>query len=834
MQMCLLCAYSFKMEYSLQNIARVLDVTVPQTSVSIDALLTDSRKLTSPRSSLFFALDGPRRNGHLFIDELYKKGVRSFVISQSINGQDFPEATFLKADDTTDALQKLAARHRGRFDIDVIGITGSNGKTIVKEWLYQLLQADKKIVRSPKSYNSQIGVPLSVWQMSANDELAIFEAGISLPGEMEKLEKIIQPTIGVLTNIGTAHSEGFTNDEQKLREKLKLFANCRVFIANGDDELIQRNIHLLNVPFFSWGRHENNAVQVFSIDKQQKQTSIILQYGEISFNIIIPFTDAASIENAITCCTVLIHLGVNTETIVERMKNLHAVNMRLEFKKGINNCTIINDSYSADINALSIALDFLQQQAKGQKKTVILSDFVENIQNDETFYTRIAGLLQRHEVNRFLGIGEKMQSLMPEIFSKKDYGIENDFYLDTEDFLRRFQSSQFKDEVILVKGARVFEFENIVALLEQKVHQTILEINLDAIAYNFKAFQQLLKPETKIMVMVKAFAYGSGGAEVAGLLQYHKADYLGVAYADEGVDLRKAGITIPIMVLNAEEIAFDAITEHNLEPDIFSFELLEAFLQHLKDAGIKNYPVHIEVETGMNRLGFATTEIAKLGRILKNNEYIRVVSAFSHLVASEDETEDRFSLHQHELLNNAADELQHIIGYNFLRHIANSSGIARLPQLQMDMVRLGIGLYGVGATGSNLSLQPALSLKSTIAQIKHIKKGETVSYNRKGIAREDSIIGTVRIGYADGYSRRLGNGVGKMLVKGQLAPVIGTVCMDMAMIDITHIPDAREGDEVIVFGAQPTIEEIAQSIGTIPYEIMTGISQRVKRVYWGE
>lgn len=822
------------MQYTLQHIAQILSAKIPDVNIVIDTLLIDSRKLTSVGTSLFFALQGPRRDGHIYIDELYERGLRYFVVSQNFEQNNYPGAIFIKVDDTLRALQQLSANHRSQFTLDVIGITGSNGKTVVKEWLYQLLQADKHIVRSPKSYNSQIGVPLSVWQISNSDNLGIFEAGISQPGEMESLEKIIQPTIGVLTNIGDAHSEGFIHKEQKLQEKLKLFKHSEVLIANGDDELLQMNIHQLSIPFFSWGKNDNNALRVHSVNKHSFKTSIVVQYGEENFNIEIPFTDNASIENAITCCAVLLYLKLDTSTIVEHMRTLHAVNMRLEFKKGINNCTILNDSYSADMDSLGIALDFLQQQAKGQKKTVILSDFIGIKESDKAFYTRITTLLQKHGVNKFIAIGKKMQAVLPAIFSENNYGFTHAIFNDTNEFIRHFNSSLFKDEVILVKGARVFEFEKIVSLLEQRAHQTILEINLNAIVNNFKIFQQLLKPETKMMVMVKAFAYGSGGAEVAGLLQYHKADYLGVAYADEGVELRNAGITIPIMVLNSEANAFDAITDNNLEPDIFSFELLDDFLQHLKGSGYKNYPVHIEVETGMNRLGFAVSDIEKLGNYLKGNEYVKVISVFSHLVASEDPAEDEFSIHQFELLNHAADKLQGLVGYSFIRHIANSSGIVRLPQLQMDMVRLGIGLYGVPAIKNILQLQSALTLKSTIAQIKYIKKGETVSYNRRGIALQDSIIATVRIGYADGYSRRFGNGVGKMLVNGQLAPVIGTICMDMAMLDITDIKEAHEGDEVIIFGHQLRVEDVANSIGTIPYEIMTGISQRVKRVYWSE
>jgi alanine racemase len=818
--------------YSLQHIAQIFQTAIPQTETVIDTLLIDSRKLTTPKTSLFFALHGLRRDGHFYIEELYQKGVRHFVVSQDFFQNQYPDAVFIKVENTLHALQKLAAYHRSRFAIEIIGITGSNGKTVVKEWLYQLLQFEKHIVRSPKSYNSQIGVPLSVWQISKDDDLGIFEAGISLPNEMQHLEKIIQPAIGVLTNIGEAHSEGFINNEQKLQEKLKLFAHAKIIIANGDEELIRQNIHQFNVPFFSWGKNENNILVVHAINKTVFTTNISLQYDEEIFTITIPFTDNASVENAITCCAVLLYLKFNIATIVERMKTLQPVNMRLEFKKSINNCTIINDSYSADVDSLSIALDFLQQQANGQKKVVILSDFVGNKNNDITFYSGIVALLQKHEVNRLIAIGKKMQQVLPIILSEKNDGFESSFFINTNEFVKRFNPSLFKDEIILVKGARIFEFEKIVSLLEQKVHQTVLEINLDAIAHNFKTFQQLLQPETKIMVMVKALAYGSGSAEVAGLLQYHKADYLSVAYADEGVELRKAGITIPIMALNSETNAFDAITENHIEPNIFSFELLNAFLRHLKTNGYKNYPIHIEIETGMNRLGFAAGDMKKLGNDLKDNEYVKVISVFSHLVAGEDAAEDEFSKHQFRLLNEAADELQSFLRYDFMRHISNSAGAARLPQLQMDMVRLGIGLYGIGV--KNLPLQPALTLKSTIAQIKHVKKGESISYNRKGIAQKNSVIATVRIGYADGYNRRFSNGVGEMLVKGKLAPVIGVVCMDMTMLDVTDIDHVNEGDEVILFGSELSIENIAKSIGTIPYEIMTGISQRVKRVYWSE
>lgn len=822
-------------QYAINEIAGLLGLETPAGSAAgfIDTLLTDSRKLVAPATSLFFALEGPQRNGHVFIPELYKKGIRYFVVAQPVDEAAYPGALFLRVKDTLLALQRVAAAHRSHFSMDVIGITGSNGKTVVKEWLYQLLQPFKNIVRSPKSYNSQLGVPLSVWQMGTENNLAIFEAGISLPGEMDKLEAVIAPTIGVLTNIGPAHSEGFKDDAEKLSEKLKLFKQAKVIIASGDHPLIASGVRTYSAVFFSWGKEAHNAVQVLDISIKEDTTLIrIKEKNHEPFGITIPFTDQASVENAITCVAVLCWLRIAPEQIISGMRGLQAVNMRMEFKQGINNCIVINDSYSADLNSLTVALEFLQQQARGKKKTVILSDIPENSNDEQQLYQTILELLHRYGVNRLIGIGEKMQVFFSAL-EVQDTLFECSFYLSTREFLEKFHSTRYHDEYILVKGARRFGFERIVTLLEQKVHETVLEINLDAVAHNLKAVQQQLKPGVKLMAMVKAFGYGSGAAEIASVVQFHKADYLGVAYADEGVELRKAGITIPVMVLNTEANAFDALTDYNLEPDLFSIDLLAAFEQHVRNTGLKHYPVHIEVETGMNRTGFALSDMAALAAHLKDNEWIRVQSVFSHLAASEDQVEDAFTFHQSRLLKQAAESLEKEIGYSFIRHIANTSAILRFPQLQLDMVRLGIGLYGISGSGQ-VPLQTVATLKTTISQIKKIRKGETVSYNRRGVAKEDSVIATLRIGYADGYARRLGNGVGKVWVNGQLAPVIGTVCMDMTMIDITHIPGVKEGDDVIIFGAPVPVQQLAEWTGTIPYEIMTGISQRVKRVYYGE
>lgn len=835
------------MGYLVSHIAKTLSANAKIVADnSIEYIFFDSRKVFFPATSLFIALKGPRRNGHSFIPELYKKGIRNFIVSEEINPDDLSGANILFVKDCLVALQQLAAFHRKQFDIPVIGITGSNGKTIVKEWLYQLLQPNFNIVRSPKSYNSQIGVPLSVWEMNRTHTLGIFEAGISQPGEMDKLNEIIQPTIGILTNIGEAHSEGFESTDQKVEEKIKLFDNASLVIYCSDEWQCDKSIVLKyeslfrktgKHPYkiFSWGKIQKADLQILEINKSQNETEIIAAYKNAETAIVIPFTDDASVQNAITCWCVMLHLEIKEAVIAKRMKLLQPVNMRLELKKGINHCTIINDSYSADLNSLHIALDFLKQMGGVAKRTVILSDFFQTGMNDEELYERIAADINQHKIDRVIGIGLNISKHLKFGDDLVANTIQSEFYLSTEDFISRFRFSDFRDEAILVKGARVFCFEQIIQLLELKVHQTELEINLNAIAHNLQQYQKLLQPSTKLMAMVKAFAYGSGGAEIANTLQYHKVDYLAVAYADEGTELRKAGITLPIMVMNAEKETFETLVNNQLEPVIFSFAMLKSLDGFLKREGIKNYPVHLEIETGMNRLGFSVPEIESQWKEIKATTSFRIQSVFTHLAASEDPMQDEFTNRQFEAFLKACAVLQANLGYNFLRHIANSAAILRFSQMQLDMVRLGIGMYGVDSAASGkLDLQPVATLKSTIAQIRHLKAGETVGYNRKGIIEKDSVIATVSIGYADGFSRRFGNGAGKILVKGKLAPVIGTVCMDMTMIDITDIPGVKQGDEVIIFGKDISIQDLADWAGTIPYEIMTGISQRVKRVYYEE
>jgi alanine racemase len=832
------------LKYHLENIISIVKarVLLQNGNPSIEHLLLDSRKVIFPHSSLFIALKGSRRDGHSFIEELYQKGIRNFLVSMAVDVNAFPGANVILVKDTLHALQVLAMHHRRQYSIPVIGITGSNGKTIVKEWLNQLLEEQFNIVRSPKSYNSQIGVPLSVWQMNDSHDLAIFEAGISESGEMSNLEKIIQPTIGIFTNIGEAHSEGFINLRQKVNEKLQLFTHAQTLVYCKDNPSLHEAVATLwqqlhkrgdkTFSICSWSRLTEAALQIRTIEKGDGQALITAIWQSEKLQITIPFTDDASIENAIHCWCVMFLLKVDPSIIQQKMMRLATVAMRLEVKNGINNCSIINDSYSADLSSLSIALDFLMHQQQHTKRTVILSDILQSGRTEKELYQEVAKALEQRGVNRFIGIGKKI-SLHRSVFEAINT-LELSFYPSVEEFKKDFHHFYCRDETILLKGARVYGLEQIDALLEQKVHQTILEINLSALVHNLQQFQQLLHPSTKVMAMVKAFSYGSGGYEIANVLQFHKIDYLAVAYADEGVELRKGGIALPVMVMNTDASTFDLLVRYQLEPELYSPDLLRALDSFLRLKGIRQFPVHIELETGMNRLGFSEEQITALIEILKTDVF-SVRSVFTHLVASEDPEHDAYTEEQANIFHRLCDQIGRAISYPFVRHIANTSGIARHPSLQLDMVRIGIGLYGIGAQNTSpITLREVSTLKSTIAQVKHVRAGESVSYGRRGIASRDSIIATVRIGYADGYPRSLSNGIGKMLVRGRLAPIIGMICMDMTMIDVTDIPDAVEGDEVIVFGKELSVEQLASWAQTIPYEILTGVSQRVKRVYFEE
>ena len=795
---------------------------------TICTLLTDSRRISNAPEGLFFALSG-QRNGHEFIAGAYSAGVRNFVVK---HGAEIilSEANFLVVHDVLTALQKLAAWHRSRFNLEVIGITGSNGKTIVKEWLYQLMCADKNIVRNPKSYNSQIGVPLSVWQTNEHNDLGIFEAGISTTHEMEKLEAIIKPSIGVLTHIGPAHDEGFEDRRQKVVEKLGLFKHCRLLIHN-HEQLIDYQDDIKAIKCFTWSTQFKQAdLFVFSGTVISRNFYLRARFKGNEIESLIPFFDEASVENAIVCWATMLAMGYSAVEADKRLEHLNPVSMRLELKTGINDCSVIDDSYNSDIQSLEIALNFLNQQNQHDKKTLILSDIFQSGLQPDVLYRQVAEMIAAKKVDKFIAVGGAL-------IAHKDYFNvpEKHFFEDTAAMLQNLRPLNFKEETILIKGSRSFEFESISRALVQKAHETVLEINLNALLSNLNFYRGKLKPGVKVMAMVKAFSYGSGTFEVANMLQYNKVDYLAVAYIDEGVALRKTGITLPIMVLNPEASAFDKLSEYKLEPAIYSFGLFDDYIKFAQDSNIVNYPVHLKIDTGMRRLGFENSDVETLCDLLEENKYVRVQSIFSHLAASEATEHDEFTLKQILNFEGAFKQIEGALGYKVIKHISNTAGIIRWPNAQHDMVRLGIGLYGIDAAvpANNNGLQPIATLKTSVSQVKKVLAGETISYSRSGSLLKDGKIATVRIGYADGYLRAFGNGVGKMLIKGKPVPTVGNITMDMCMLDVSGV-DVREGDEVIVFDGQLRIEELAKQIGTIPYEILTNVSQRVKRVYFYE
>lgn len=814
--------------YTVSRITEILnaDARLVDEQVVINYLVTDSRSVLVPENSLFFALSS-HRNGHEFIKDAYGKSIRNFVITEKKYVTQYPDCNFIIVTEALAALQKLAIEHRNQFDLKTIGITGSNGKTIVKEWLYQLLASDYNIVRSPKSYNSQIGVPLSVWQINANNTLAIFEAGISAANEMETLAEIIQPQIGILTNIGEAHAEGFNSKREKLTEKLKLFKETELFIYSPD---YVDGINSKDLPGrrkFSWSGTQGADLRIITVKPINGNCRLHAIFGDKEIACTLPFNDKASIENGIICWASLLALGYAPEETDLRLQKLSPVSMRLELKNGINQCSIIDDSYSADFSSLAIALDFLNQQNQHPKKTVILSELFETGKNDLDLYTEIADLLTQKKVNRLIGIGTHITRYA------KLFKFETQFFEDTNAFIGAFPGLQFNHETILVKGARRFEFGRISKLLTQKIHDTVLEIDLNAMVANLQFYRSKIQPGVKVMAMVKAFSYGSGSFEIANLLQFQKVDYLAVAYADEGIALRKAGISLPIMVMSPEESAFEAVIKHQLEPEIYSLDILNSFINALSGHHAE-YPIHVKIDSGMHRLGFDENDIEELSEILKEEKRIKVQSVFSHLVASGEAEHDGFTQQQIDKFKLIASQLTDVLGYKPILHIANTSAISRWPDAQMDMVRLGIGLYGFdSALTNNQGLQTTMVLKTTVTQVKVLDAGETVGYSRKGVMPDGGKIVTVKIGYADGYSRAFGNGVGKMFINGCLVPTIGSICMDMTMLDVTGI-DVKPGDEAIVFNQEHNIMELARQINTIPYEILTNISQRVKRVYFYE
>jgi alanine racemase len=821
-------------EYSINNLSELIGGKILQkgkTSNLIKYLLIDSRKVNNAKQACFFALTSATRNGHDHIEEAYNKGVRCFVVAQNLPLQRMQGATVICVDDTLIALQGACKKHRDQFDLPVIAITGSNGKTVVKEWLFQLLKKDISVVKSPKSYNSQLGVPLSLWLCEKQHQLGVFEAGVSQPSEMDTLENLISPTIGIITNIGTAHGENFISQSEKAAEKFLLFKNCEHLIYCKDDSYINNQTTSLSkkVKLFSWSKTGAADLQITNVSKGRAGNSITARYLDKVYTITIPFADAASIENVIHCWALLLVLGYDAEFIKERLLSLTPVAMRLELKAGINNCLLINDFYNCDLVSLGIAVDFIEHQHKYAKKTLILSDVLESGKPSLVLYKEVNQLILNKGINKVIGIGHEISA------NAGCFDLEKCFYPDTSAFLDSHDLNSFKEETVLLKGARSFEFERISEYLQMEIHSTVLEVNLSAVQHNLNFFKSKLNPKVKLMAMVKAYSYGAGSFEVANLLQFNKIDYLGVAYPEEGVALRKAGIYTPIMVMNADVHSFEKMIKYQLEPEIFNFETLGRFKEILERQLLsKPYPIHIKIDTGMHRLGFSIDDVNELIQVMKGEQELEIRSVFSHLATSDDARMRKFTQQQVDKFIQVKSKFIGAFNEDPLFHLVNSSGILEVPDAQFDMARLGLGLYGISpiAKFSN-HLQKVSSLITSISQVKTLTKGDSVGYSRVCILEKSTAVAVIPIGYADGMRRSLGNKKGHVMVGGKKAPILGNVCMDMTMIDVTGL-NVKEGDQVIVFGKGLSIEEFAKNMDTIPYEALTGISPRVKRVYFQE
>ncbi len=823
------------MKYTIEKITTLIGARrIGQNDANVGWILTDSRSLCFPEETLFFAIRTQRNDGHNYIPELYRRGVRNFVVETVPADADsgFRNANFLKVTNTLAALQRLAERHRDEFDIPVVGITGSNGKTMVKEWLYQLLSQKMVVTRSPKSYNSQIGVPLSVWLIDEHTQVALLEAGISQTGEMDKLRDIIQPTIGVLTSMGQAHQENFRSMDEKCMEKLQLMHDAKVVVYNSDDEVVSRCMRRSGYKGqrVAWSKEDPQAaLYVKETVTKGNMTTVHYIYNKVEEGTYhLPFIDEASVECSLACAATALYLGLDKEALDVRMSQLEPVAMRLEVKEGQRGCTLINDSYNSDVSSLDIALDFMSRRPdhNGRKRTLILSDIQQSGQQPSQLYRTVSELAEKRGVEKFIGIGPELKENAGEIHIDEKY-----FFADVEKFVESEVFGALCDEVILIKGARQFGFDHITEQLEQKVHETILEVNLNAVVANLNHYRSLMKPTTKIVCMVKADAYGAGAVEVAKTLQDHRVDYLAVAVADEGVTLRKNGITSNIMIMNPEMTAFKTMFDYELEPEVYSFRLMDALIKAAEKEGITGYPVHIKLDTGMHRLGFdPLRDIDGVIDRLKRQNAIIPRSVFSHFVGSDSDDFDNFSARQFQLFDEASTKLQAAFDHKILRHICNSAGIEHFPERQLDACRLGLGLYGIDSRDNHI-LNTVSTLKTTILQLRQVPKEETVGYSRKGILERDSTIAAIPIGYADGLNRHLGRGRGYCLVNGQKAPYVGNICMDVAMIDVTGI-DCKEGDTVEIFGEHLPVTVLSDILDTIPYEVLTGISGRVKKVYF--
>ncbi len=825
------------MKYSIKEIASILNIGVEMLNSPtniISSLLTDSRSLTYPDETLFFAIRTKNNDGHHYIAPLYEKGVRNFVVERTtIIPPEFDDANYLVVNNTCTALQSIATYHRKRFNIPVIGITGSKGKTTLKERLNQLLKDDFNIVRSPRSFNSQIGVPLSLWEMDDNTSLAIIEAGISLPDEMTSLQAMIRPTIGVWTNLGDEHSDGFISIYQKAEEKAKLLTNCDTVIYCADNNLISQSIQpILEVTHgIGWSRYNPDAdIYISQIDKREDFSDIIYKYNNLTSQITVPLIKERDIENVLNCLAVMLCLDVDRDTISERMERLTPIDTRLNVIEATNNCMVIADSYTSDYNSLAPALDFMSRRTTPEcSMTVILSDVQHETFFQAELYRMISELITNKGISRFIGIGEEIS------MNKRYFDVNSQFFSSTKEFMENMTQSDFENEIILIKGAPEYDFKQIIDMLEAKQHQTVLQVNLDAVTHNYNFFRSRLHPDTKIVCMVKASGYGAGSDEIAKTLQDRGASYLAVAAHDEGADLRKAGITMPIMVLNPKVANYKAMFTYNLEPEVFSIDECREIIKEAEKCGITNYPVHIKIETGMNRLGFLKEQLPELINLLHSQDAITPASVFSHLSVADEPLQDDYTLRQFQYFEECCRILQDGFDHHILRHILNTTGIVRFPEYQFDMVRVGIGIYGISTVndGSESELQPISSLHSVIISIKDLPAGTTIGYGRKGVLLRDSHIATIPIGYADGYARCFGNGNSYVYINGSLCPTIGNICMDVCMIDVTDA-DCKVGDSVEIFGKHIPVEVLAEARNTIPYEILTSISSRVKRVYYRE
>lgn len=826
------------MQYTIEQIAEILKASLSCafSGNKITRLLTDSRSLSFPEETLFFALVTKHGDGHEYIRELYERGVRNFVVNKTFVLQDVPQANFVMVEDTLKALQLLAASHRRRFSIPVVGITGSDGKTIVKEWLYQLTAGKYFVTRSPRSYNSQVGVPLSVWQLNENSSLGIFEAGISLPHEMDNLQKIISPTIGILTNISGAHQENFSTIQEKCLEKLALFRDCDVLIYNGDNQVISSCVNkaMLGTREIAWScKDSERPLFITSIDKDSTGTTVKYRYLSFDESFRIPFVDDASVEDSINCLAAALYLMIPAGEIAERMLSLEPVAMRLEVKEGVNGCMLINDSYNSDTASLDIALDFMERRCSTQShlgRTLVLGDIKQSGLTLRSLYRSVSQCVEKRGIERLVGIGKDICSESSRFMKG---GMECHFFPDTETFLHSPLLGELRNQAILIKGSRSLHFERIAEALEKKVHQTVLEVNLSALRDNLNRYRNNLLPKTKTVCMVKASAYGAGALEVARTLQECKVEYLAVAVADEGAELRHNGITTGIIVMNPEPSSFRTLFANKLEPEVYSFGMLHMLLQAAEREGITDYPVHIKIDTGMHRLGFMPNEVPRLIEELKQQNALTPRSIFSHFVGSDSASFDCFSKVQIERFELASKMLQTAFPHHILRHICNSAGAERFLDVQYDMVRIGIGLYGISPIAEDATLHPVSTLKTIILQIHDIPADETVGYSRKGVLARPSRIAALPIGYADGLNRKFGNGNGYCMIGGKHAPYVGNICMDVCMVDVTDI-NCKEGDEVEIFGNNLPVTRLAEWVDTIPYEILTSVSTRIKRVYYSD